>query len=275
MFKKLQNLLFEEEEIDDVEEDEVVPQPVVKKKVERPVEHATPVVQPKATMNRIDVTQQIQTPVQPTYNDSSVNTSGSVFRTQPQVEKAQPVVETPVQEKPRTIGLTVDDLAKDSTPAPSSPIYTSVKTTPSKASKSTKKSTAYEFNPVISPIFGVDEKDVDAVTNTGKQPVRKSSSKDEYVSKVISPMYGSNIEVQPTSVQPAVEESTHYEEPVQSFNEKPADDEIPEFSLDDILSIRDTANEEVATKEEVDDEIIEDDSDSVLVPKQQAFKSLK
>lgn len=191
MFKKLQNLLFEEEDIDE-EEEEVVTQPVVKKKVEKPIEQVAPVVQPKSTMNRIDVTQQMQTPVHPMYNEP-VKSTDSVFRTQPQVEKAQPILETPVQEKPRTIGLTIDDLTKDATPAPSAPIYTNAKAS-TKTTKSTKKSQAYEFNPVISPIFGVDEKDVDAVTNTGKQTVRKSSSKDEYVSKVISPMYGSNIE---------------------------------------------------------------------------------
>jgi hypothetical protein len=275
MFDKLKALIFEDdgEEIEEEEEYEPVkPVKKVKPVSQKVVSDETPVQRP--SMQRIDVTQQIKTPVVPTYEERKpvVNTQESVFRSQP-VERVEPVQvrQTPVVEKPRTVGLTVDDVT--STPRVKTPNVTA--STP-KATKTRKTTPVYEFNPVISPIFGVDEKDEEAVQNTGKvSTARKTSSskKDDNVSKIISPIYGMTREELAAS-QPEVVESPAVEEvkPVKTVStpvtstpvqEPKEEDPIPEFSLDDILSVRDSFDD-TEVEEKVDE--IEEEVEDIDLP---------
>ena len=250
MFEKLKNLIFEDDPEDyEDEEEEVIPVRKPKEKVQKPV---TRVEQEpaKSSMSRIDVTQQIKTPVVPSYNEASAQQE-SVFKQQPVFEKAEPTI--PVKpapvERSRAASLTVDDFT------PATPVVNKLKkvSTPT-VSKPVKKAPVYEFNPVISPIFGVDEKDVDAVQNTGKtQTTRKATStkkNDEFVSKVISPMYGVNKDDQPSTVQKTVEKSNRMEEMAVSKQKIEAEDTVPEFSLDDILSVRDSIDDDIPAVEE-------------------------
>ena len=249
MFEKLKNLIFEDDPEDyEDEEEEVIPVRKPKEKVQKPV---TRVEQEpaKSSMSRIDVTQQIKTPVVPSYNEASAQQE-SVFKQQPVFEKAEPsipVKPAPV-ERPRAASLTVDDFT------PAAPVVNKPKKVSNPTvSKPVKKAPVYEFNPVISPIFGVDEKDVDAVQNTGKtQTTRKATSakkNDEFVSKVISPMYGVNKDDQPSTVQKTVEKSNRMEEMAVSKQKIEAEDTVPEFSLDDILSVRDSIDDIPAVEE--------------------------
>ncbi len=236
MFENLKKLIFEEVDDEEEEEEVVVPVKPVKKTREK-VQTSAPVFEQKEvtrpSMQRIDVTQQIKTPVVPSYEEKApVQKESSVFR-QPTFEKAEPAIPVkPVQtEKTRSASLTLDDLS--GTQTVSKPRVS--KTTTQKQ----VKKLPYEFNPVISPIFGVDEKDVNAVQNTGKATVRKATSSkkgDEYVSKVISPMYGVNKDDQPSTVQKTVEKSNNVEKMTVTKEKVEAEDTIPEFSLDDILN---------------------------------------
>ena len=273
MLKKLQNILFEDEEIieEEFEDEKPIEAPKKEKKKKKkkkpdvvdsePEVVSQPVVEEKpqpAMSTRIDVTQQIERPVvtQPVEEPNldvvfkpveqpvqqpvrPVETP--VFEPTPepvQVPVQQPVVE-PVKpayvepEKPKSIGLTVDDLSglgspkKEETPVVSEP-------------QTRKQPYVYEFQPVISPIFGVDEKDLDAVQTTAKA-ARTGTSRDEAVSNVISPMYGiaqAPAETKPlnTSVHEQPSSFSHSSEPVYT-NE--IEDDVPEFSLDDILRVRD------------------------------------
>ena len=106
------------------------------------------------------------------------------------------------------------------------------------ASKPANK--GYQFQPVISPIFGVDEKDMNALkTTTTKISEAKRAKIDPNVSPIISPMYGMNQEDKPSSIQNTVRKSNAQEAILVSPQAKKAEDEIPEFSLDDILKTRD------------------------------------
>lgn len=236
MFENLKKLIFEEVDDEEEEEEVVVPVKPVKKTREK-AQASAPVFEQKEvsrpSMQRIDVTQQIKTPVVPSYEEKGPTQKESVFKQASTYEKAEPVIPVkPVQtERPRSASLTLDDLS--GTQMASKPRPTKVS-----PQKQVKK-LPYEFNPVISPIFGVDEKDVNAVQNTGKTPVRKATSSkkgDEYVSKVISPMYGVNKDDQPSTVQNTVEKSNKVEKMTVTKEKVEAEDTIPEFSLDDILN---------------------------------------
>ncbi len=244
MFENLKKLIFEE--IDDEEEEEeevVVPVKPVKKTREK-IQTSAPVFEQKEvakpSMKRIDVTQQIKTPVVPSYEEKKVSTpKESVFRPTTSYEKAEPVMPKTVQtERPRSASLTLDDLSGSQT--------TSKPRTNKVTTQKQIKKLPYEFNPVISPIFGVDEKDVNAVQNTGKSTVRKSTSSkkgDDLVSKVISPMYGINKDDQPSTVQKTVEKSNKAEKMSVTKEKVEAEEAIPEFSLDDILNGNDRGEE--------------------------------
>lgn len=238
MLKKLQNLLFEEEE---VVEEEYVEEPVAPKKQEaktvdvkvEPQTTQIPMAQPKKeekeaykpTMQRIDVTQSV-----PVQKQDGVQIGTPVFQTDASVQHAHPrptatVNEEVVENRP-SIGITVDEVE----PAP--------KQEPVVDAQKAKKQASYEFPPVISPIFGVDDKDMDAVQTSGKSG-RPSGKREENVSKVISPMYGEDQSAAPTSIQVTVDKSNELEDLTINNERKVAEDEVPEFSLDDILKVRD------------------------------------
>ena len=258
MLKKLQNLLFEEDEddFDEDEEEEIVPirKPVQHKEPARPVStpapQPKPVVEvkeaapekPKPAMQRIDVTQPVEirkpklaeTPKpKPVQEVSTPKPSPSLF-----------VDETPAPApvKPKKLGITVDDApvqAKKPEPKSARPVQQRPSITPKPAKKEpTKNDSGYVFKPVISPIFGVDEKDLHALKNTTNKISEVEKQKSTGVRpQIISPIYGagsdSRSEVKEQAVVPAVQK------PASDRVRAATEDTIPEFSLDDILKARD------------------------------------
>lgn len=220
MLKKLQNLLFEDD--DEFVEDNTEAEQV---SASAPVK---PAVQPQVT----PVEETAQIPVQPE--------SVSEFPPVPTI----PVEPAPVKtssvfldnEPKKSTMINLDD--EDSKPVEKKPaVKSEVKREEVKPSKE------YRFNPVISPIFGIDEKDMDAVKTTTSKLTEKEKAKfEKNVTPILSPMYGIAVE-KPVKPVVKVEESVMTEtvkksEPVK-IPSPTIEDEIPEFSLDDILSTRD------------------------------------
>ena len=220
MLKKLQNLLFEDD--DEFVEDNTEAEQV---SASAPVK---PAVQPQVT----PVEETAQIPVQP----ESVSEIPPVptIPVEPAPVKASSVFLDNEPKKSTMINL--DD--EDSKPVEKKPaVKSEVKREEVKPSKE------YRFNPVISPIFGIDEKDMDAVKTTTSKLTEKEKAKfEKNVTPILSPMYGIAVE-KPVKPVVKVEESVMTEtvkksEPVK-IPSPTIEDEIPEFSLDDILSTRD------------------------------------
>ena len=220
MLKKLQNLLFEDD--DEFVEDNTEAEQV---SASAPV---TPAVQPQIT----PVEETAQIPVQP----------------EP-VSEIPPVPTTPVEPEPvKTSSVFLDNEPKKSTminldDEDSKPVEKKPAVKPEVKREEVKPSKEYRFNPVISPIFGIDEKDMDAVKTTTSKLTEKEKAKfEKNVTPILSPMYGIAIE-KPVKPVVKVEESVVTEtvkksEPVK-IPSPTVEDEIPEFSLDDILNTRD------------------------------------
>jgi len=220
MLKKLQNLLFEDD--DEFVEDNTEAEQV---SASAPV---TPAVQPQVT----PVEETAQIPVQP----------------EP-VSEIPPVPTTPVEPEPvKTSSVFLDNEPKKSTminldDEDSKPVEKKPAVKPEVKREEVKPSKEYRFNPVISPIFGIDEKDMDAVKTTTSKLTEKEKAKfEKNVTPILSPMYGIAIE-KPVKPVVKVEESVVTEtvkksEPVK-IPSPTVEDEIPEFSLDDILNTRD------------------------------------
>ncbi|MBF1104665.1 MAG: hypothetical protein HXL54_03715 [Solobacterium sp.] len=220
MLKKLQNLLFEDD--DEFVEDNTEAEQV---SASAPV---TPTVQPQVT----PVEETAQIPVQP----------------EP-VSEIPPVPTTPVEPEPvKTSSVFLDNEPKKSTminldDEDSKPVEKKPAVKPEVKREEVKPSKEYRFNPVISPIFGIDEKDMDAVKTTTSKLTEKEKAKfEKNVTPILSPMYGIAVE-KPVKPVVKVEESVVAEtvkksEPVK-IPSPTVEDEIPEFSLDDILNTRD------------------------------------
>ena len=220
MLKKLQNLLFEDD--DEFVEDNTEAEQV---SASAPV---TPAVQPQVT----PVEETAQIPVQP----------------EP-VSEIPPVPTTPVEPEPvKTSSVFLDNEPKKSTminldDEDSKPVEKKPTVKPEVKREEVKPSKEYRFNPVISPIFGIDEKDMDAVKTTTSKLTEKEKAKfEKNVTPILSPMYGIGVE-KPVKPVVKVEESVVTEtvkksEPVK-IPSPTVEDEIPEFSLDDILNTRD------------------------------------
>lgn len=220
MLKKLQNLLFEDD--DEFVEDNTEAEQV---SASAPV---TPAVQPQVT----PVEETAQIPVQP----------------EP-VSEIPPVPTTPVEPEPvKTSSVFLDNEPKKSTminldDEDSKPVEKKPAVKPEVKREEVKPSKEYRFNPVISPIFGIDEKDMDAVKTTTSKLTEKEKAKfEKNVTPILSPMYGIAVE-KPVKPVVKVEESVvtatvKKNEPV-TIPSPTVEDEIPEFSLDDILSTRD------------------------------------
>lgn len=245
MLKKLTNLLFEDE-AEDLEEEEEIEYvaPVAKKK--KPVEtHIEEMDAPKeaVSMKRIDVTQPIPTVKQNTYQTSQE----PVFKkpvNNVQHASPRPISVAPVVEERPKIGLSIDEVLPSESSAKPVPVQPVTK--PVKQSKKASVG-VYEFQPVISPIFGVDDKDLEAVASvrTAHTTVKVESN----VSKIISPIYGLNREAEPIRIQKTVEKSNEVEKLSSgSLNTKVAEERVPEFSLDDILKMRDEEYREEPTE---------------------------
>ena len=220
MLKKLQNLLFEDD--DEFVEDNTEAEQV---SASAPV---TPAVQPQVT----PVEETARIPVQP----------------EP-VSEIPPVPTTPVEPEPvKTFSVFLDNEPKKSTminldDEDSKPVEKKPAVKPEVKREEVKPSKEYRFNPVISPIFGIDEKDMDAVKTTTSKLTEKEKAKfEKNVTPILSPMYGITVE-KPVKPVVKVEESVvtatvKKNEPV-TIPSPTVEDEIPEFSLDDILSTRD------------------------------------
>ena len=229
MLKKLQNLLFEDD--DEFVEDNTEAEQV---SASAPVK---PAVQPQVT----PVEETAQIPVQP----------------EP-VSEIPPVPTIPVEPAPvKTSSVFLDNEPKKSTminldDEDSKPVEKKPAVKSEVKREEVKPSKEYRFNPVISPIFGIDEKDMDAVKTTTSKLTEKEKAKfEKNVTPILSPMYGIAVE-KPVKPVVKVEESVMTEtvkksEPVK-IPSPTIEDEIPEFSLDDILSTR---NQE--PKQEEDD----------------------
>ena len=220
MLKKLQNLLFEDD--DEFVEDNTEAEQV---SASAPVK---PAVQPQIT----PVEETAQIPVQP----------------EP-VSEIPPVPTIPVEPAPvKTSSVFLDNEPKKSTminldDEDSKPVEKKPVAKSEVKREEVKPSKEYRFNPVISPIFGIDEKDMDAVKTTTSKLTEKEKAKfEKNVTPILSPMYGIAVE-KPVKPVVKVEESVMTEtvkksEPVK-IPSPTIEDEIPEFSLDDILSTRD------------------------------------
>ena len=220
MLKKLQNLLFEDD--DEFVEDNTEAEQV---SASAPV---TPAVQPQVT----PVEETAQIPVQP----------------EP-VSEIPPVPTTPVEPEPvKTSSVFLDNEPKKSTminldDEDSKPVEKKPAVKPEVKREEVKPSKEYRFNPVISPIFGIDEKDMDAVKTTTSKLTEKEKAKfEKNVTPILSPMYGIAVEkpVKPAIKveEPVAVAAVKKNEPV-TIPSPTVEDEIPEFSLDDILSTRD------------------------------------
>ena len=226
MLKKLQNLLFEDD--DEFVEDNTEAEQV---NASAPV---TPAVQPEASSLQ-------QTAKIPVITEQAPEIPAvPALPVEPEtVVKPEPVKSSSVfldNEPKKSTMINLDD--EDSKPVEKKP---AVK--PEVKREEVKPSKEYRFNPVISPIFGIDEKDLDAVKTTTSKLTEKEKAKfEKNVTPILSPMYGIAVEkpVKPTIKveEPVAVAAVKKSEPV-TIPSPTVEDEIPEFSLDDILKTRD------------------------------------
>ncbi len=226
MLKKLQNLLFEDD--DEFVEDNTEAEQVA---ASAPV---TPAVKPETSSLQ-------QTAKIPVITEQAPEIPAvPALPVEPEtVAEPEPVKTSSVfldNEPKKSTMINLDD--EDSKPVEKKP---AVK--PEVKREEVKPSKEYRFNPVISPIFGIDEKDMDAVKTTTSKLTEKEKAKfEKNVTPILSPMYGIAVEkpVKPTIKveEPVVTATVKKSEPV-TIPSPTVEDEIPEFSLDDILSTRD------------------------------------
>lgn len=256
MFKKLQNLLFEEED-DEIEEGELETpvQQTIQQPVEAPVAPKPVIEQPVQQPVLESAQQPILEPAHPAI-DPVVEPVQSLKVPEQAVEAQQEEVP---EEKQVPFGITLDD-KKPEPIVEEKPVKAEPVRKP-KVDKPVVDSNAYQFKPVISPIFGVDEKDLTAVKNTARKYNNAEKIKnDGNVTPVLSPIYGSNEANSPSLIQDTVERSEMLEKTVGNANHFKAEDDIPEFSLDDILLVRDNEY-----KQEIDPEIPDELDDATMV----------
>jgi len=226
MLKKLQNLLFEDD--DEFVEDNTEAEQVA---ASAPV---TPAVKPETSSLQ-------QTAKIPVITEQAPEIPAvPALPVEPEtVAEPEPVKTSSVfldNEPKKSTMINLDD--EDSKPVEKKP---AVK--PEVKREEVKPSKEYRFNPVISPIFGIDEKDMDAVKTTTSKLTEKEKAKfEKNVTPILSPMYGIAVEkpVKPAVKveEPVVTATVKKNEPV-TIPSPAVEDEIPEFSLDDILSTRD------------------------------------
>lgn len=226
MLKKLQNLLFEDD--DEFVEDNTEAEQV---NASAPV---TPAVQPEVSSLQ-------QTAKIPVITEQAPEIPAvPALPVEPEiVAKPEPVKSSSVfldNEPKKSTMINLDD--EDSKPVEKKPAAK-----PEVKREEVKPSKEYRFNPVISPIFGIDEKDMDAVKTTTSKLTEKEKAKfEKNVTPILSPMYGIAIEkpVKPAIKveEPVAVAAVKKSEPV-TIPSPTVEDEIPEFSLDDILSTRD------------------------------------
>lgn len=260
MFKKLQNLLFEDEDDDIVNE-----QPQNTPQASQPQPAPQAVAQPQPQVRPAERVQPAAAPA------PSAAPAPAARPTMNKIDVTQPIpAAKPEEVKKPTLGLTVDEVpaekkkaAKPAPARPAAPVKKPVK----------DESANYQFRPVISPIFGVDEKDVNSLKNTtSKINKAKQAKKDQNVTPVLSPMYGMTPE-EPAAVKDEEEATTDLLSQINANAATAADNDIPEFSLDDILKVRDQefAGDDRAVKEDeapIFPDLAFDDDDAPEVPEE-------
>ena len=270
MFNKLKNLIFEEEDIIEEDEDnfdegfesEPVAKPVkqkASKKVEKPIIEDNYFEEEKKPTSRVSKVEQVVEP-KDTYVPSSrpkVQQFDNVKLNN--LKTTNTVVEEPkpISQPKSSLGIEVDDI-KTYEPVKKSTMA-STRTTRSTNTVNTKKvakvetNSTYERRPVISPIFGLSEKDVKSSINSTLVP---KNNKDEEKDDVISPIYGNAIRKSYTQEAEEVKnvESVRVENYSKLADDKPLykednNDDVPVFSLDDILASRDEQDKKVTKKD--------------------------
>ena len=226
MLKKLQNLLFEDD--DEFVEDNTEAEQVA---ASAPV---TAAVQPEASSLQQTAKIPVQTEQVPEIPAVPALPVEPVTAAEPEPVKSSSVFLDNEPKKSTMINL--DD--EDSKPVEKKPVAK-----PEVKREEVKPSKEYRFNPVISPIFGIDEKDMDAVKTTTSKLTEKEKAKfEKNVTPILSPMYGIAVEKPAKPAvkveEPVVTAAVKKSEPV-TIPSPTVEDEIPEFSLDDILSTRD------------------------------------
>ena len=226
MLKKLQNLLFEDD--DEFVEDNTEAEQVA---ASAPV---TATVKPEASSLQQTAKIPVITEQAPEIPAVPALPVEPVTAAEPEPVKSSSVFLDNEPKKSTMINLDDED---------SKPVEKKPAAKPEVKREEVKPSKEYRFNPVISPIFGIDEKDMDAVKTTTSKLTEKEKAKfEKNVTPILSPMYGIAVEkpVKPAVKveEPVVTATVKKSEPV-TIPSPTVEDEIPEFSLDDILSTRD------------------------------------
>lgn len=287
MFNKLKNLIFEEEDIieedEDTLEDSYESAPVVKtakpkaaKKAEKPViednyyEEPKPVSKTIKTAPAVEPTETYVPKSKPASKPQQHidNVKLDNLRTYSAPSETQET--KPASQPKSSLGIQVDDVdtykplnssaqkaamasQRTSRPKPAA-------TVASKTNKNVAKvetNSTYERRPVISPIFGLSEKDVQASMNSTLVPKNnKEAEKDD----IISPIYGNAIRTpyqqpevketyEPTAGLKEIDDYQQITETHDVYQEEKEADDVPVFSLDDILASRDEQDKKIAAKE--------------------------
>ncbi len=222
MWKKLTDLLFEE---DDVMDEEEIEETVVKK----PVKQSKTIKKTETVVEKpiVSETKVVETVVKEEIVEEKPKSLGIVID---ELQEIKPVEQKTVEKiKPRVVDTNRPTNLVKPTQRP--------RVIPSNKPEGKYN---YEFTPVISPIFGINEKDVDAVIPTN--PNKKKTITDSRIGTVISPMYGIDRDNEPDSIFGKVSPK------VNTVSEKEAEEELVNFSLDDILAKRDNESNLDKTK---------------------------
>ena len=124
----------------------------------------------------------------------------------------------------------------------------------------------YVFKPVISPIFGVDEKDLHALKTTTNKISEVEKQKSTGVRpQIISPIYGAGNDSSASASKSVVEPSAKHETVVAGARSVSMEDTIPEFSLDDILKAKDEGVRKAPSMPEFPDLDFDDDEDDKTI----------
>ncbi|MEG0076328.1 hypothetical protein [Anaerorhabdus sp.] len=228
--KKLMGLLFEEEEV--IEEEEVYEEPTpaplpLKREEKKVVQQPKKQVQPQPQQTQTRVVQQAK-PLLSTESVDGLNIPNPHTKV---------VVEEPKPES-KKISMNIDDLVEVKQVVKHQEVQTQV-------TKKKQMPMGYEFTPVISPIFGVDEKDAEAVIPTA--PKKKIG--DSHIGTIISPMYGVDKTAEPDATKLETSKSSKPTE-----TEMKAEKDVINLTLDDILARTAALSGKKATIEE-DEEV--------------------
>lgn len=123
-----------------------------------------------------------------------------------------------------------------------------------------RRGTNYEFKTVISPIFGVTEKEASLSNSSEVNEVKSAHKNDSYLGTVFSPMYGTGEKV----VSNEKEDTNKEHEPTSNVNVHT--DLPPLCDIDDIISKpkRDNNHEDIHQCSFFDEDFKEEESDDLI-----------